>query len=172
VWASAPYTVQHVTSIFSTISVPCVFLLAGTLPLPADVLSDEGEDIRTPINSPVSGNLLDNAVVPPGTTATVDSFTVEGVDPPFVPGTGPITLVNPVTGVPTGMLDLLPNGTFTFVPEPGYVGPVPTVTYTVAGSDGQTNPSAINIDVEVPSIVGEAAGRAAGAVGLRGTSIL
>ena len=130
------------------------FPLAATTPAPNTVLSDEGEDIRTPIDTPVSGNLLANAVVPDSTTVSVTSFTVQGVSTPFTPGTVPITLVNPVTGVITGTLVVQPNGDFTFTPASGYVGPVPTVSYTVASSDGQTNPSALNIDVVRTTLIG------------------
>lgn len=37
------------------------------------------------------------------------------------------------------------NGTFTFIPAPGYVGPVSAIAYVVRGSGGQTNLSELTI---------------------------
>jgi hypothetical protein len=99
------------------------------------------------MGTPLKANLLDNAVLPPGTNASIKSFTVAGSPTVYTPGPANITLVNPTTGATAGTLQVLPNGDVTFTPAPGYVGPVPTVVYVVASTDGQTDPSALNIDV-------------------------
>ena len=99
------------------------------------------------MGSTLKGNLLDNAILPPGTSASIKSFSVAGSSTVYTPGPALITLTNPSTGVIAGTLQVLPNGNFTFIPTPGYVGPAPTVTYVVLSTDGQTDPSALNIDV-------------------------
>jgi hypothetical protein len=56
-----------------------------------------------------------------------------------------------------GTITVAANGAFTFNPAPGYVGPAPAIAYVVKGSDGQTNPSELTIDVlprEGPSLQG------------------
>jgi hypothetical protein len=109
-------------------------------------LTDKDEERTTPMDTPTSGNVLDDAKPSPGTTVTVTSFSVQGLPNVYTPGT-PVTLRHPVTNVTTGTLLLSPSGNYTFTPAPGYVGPAPAVTYTVRSSDGQTDVSALNIDV-------------------------
>lgn len=99
------------------------------------------------MNIPTSGNLLDNAAPPPGATVSVTRFTVQGTSDVYTPALGPVTLFYPGTGTNTGTLSVSSNGAWTFTPAPGYVGPAPVVTYTVASSDGQTNPSTLTLDV-------------------------
>ncbi len=87
---------------------------------------------------PASGNLLTGTTVPPGATLTVTGITLPGSNTPNTPGTGPVAVVDPATGAVTGTLDVKADGSFTFLPAPGYTGPVPTVTITVSSSDGQS----------------------------------
>jgi hypothetical protein len=88
--------------------------------------------------------MLANAEVPPGTTASVTGFSVPGSDTVY-PAGSTVPLVDPTTGTVTGTMTVNPDGSYVFMPAPGYVGPVPTATVTVASSDGQA--------VEVPLTV-------------------
>ena len=97
-----------------------------------------GNATSTAPGVPASGNLLAGATVPPGATLAVTGITLPGSSTPIAPGTGPVTLVDPVTGAVTGTLDVKADGSFTFLPAPGYTGPVPAVTVTVSSSDGQS----------------------------------
>jgi hypothetical protein len=111
-------------------------------------LLDGNEDLTTPANTPVTTNLLANAVPPPGTTAAVTSFALAGSTQVYPAGSGPVTVTDPANPSRTlGTLVVQPNGTATFTPASGFTGPLPQVTYTVTSSDGQTNPGALNIDV-------------------------
>jgi hypothetical protein len=87
---------------------------------------------------PASGSLLAGATVPSGATLAVTGITPPGSSTPIAPGTGPVALVDPRTGAVTGTLDVKADGSFTFLPAPGYTGPVPTVAITVSSSDGQS----------------------------------
>jgi hypothetical protein len=111
-------------------------------------LLDGNEELATPANTPVTTNLLANAVPPPGTTAVVTSFTLPGSTQVYPVGSSPVTVTDPANPSRTiGSLVVQPNGTATFTPASGFTGPVPLVTYTVTSSDGQTNPGALSIDV-------------------------
>lgn len=102
----------------------------------------------TTANTPATGNLLDSVSVPPGTTATVTNFTVGGSNTPIVPGTGPVPVTDPSTGLVTGTIEVLPDGSYTFTPAPGFSGPVPTVTAIVASSDGQSTQVPLSVIVD------------------------
>lgn len=95
----------------------------------------------------ISGNLLDNTIQPPGTTIGIRDFSINGLPAVFIPGSAPITVVNPLTQLVTGALVVLSTGAWTFTPAPGYVGSVPAIMYNVSSSDGQTDPSVLTIDV-------------------------
>lgn len=110
-------------------------------------LTDGNESVSTPSGTPISGNLLNNDVLPVGTTDVVTAFSVPGVSEPFTPGPTPVPMTDPVTGKPIGNITVLPDGTFTFSPAPGYTGPAPPITYTVTASDGQVDQSTLNISV-------------------------
>ena len=123
-------------------------MLPSSMPsITAGPIKDSGETVTTFPTMPASGNLLDNAVPPPGTTLAIVGFKVPGTTEALKPGTGPVTLTDPATGIVTGTLVVQPTGVFTFTPAPGYVGPAPAITYSVRGSDGQANPSQLTIDV-------------------------
>jgi hypothetical protein len=90
-------------------------------------------------STPLTGNVLDNAVVPSSAdTLSVTSFTIAGT----TYSTG-----SPVTIPGFGMVTILPNGSFTFLPNPTYTGPVPDIIYTVTSSDGQSVQSTLSISV-------------------------
>jgi hypothetical protein len=112
------------------------------------VLSDKSDATATTMNQPVSGNLLDNASVPPGKTVTVTGFAVEGSNQVLLPGSGPVALSDPTTGEPVGTLVLRSDGSYTFTPAPNYVGPVPAIDVTLRTTDGSaTITSSLTIDV-------------------------
>jgi hypothetical protein len=95
----------------------------------------------------LNGNALDNASVPPGATVNVTGFTIEGSSQVYTPGSSPITLNDPDTGLPMGTLTMQPSGAYTFVPVAGYVGSAPAIGLYLRSSDGQTVVSALTIDV-------------------------
>ena len=57
-----------------------------------------------------------------------------------------------------GTLTIDPNGSFTFIPEPNYNGPVPTATYTMTDGSGANETSTLSISVtlenDAPTPVG------------------
>lgn len=110
-------------------------------------LKDDSDGPATPIGRPVSGNVLDNATLPPAASASVVSFNVEGSTRVNAADGSSIALADPVTRMAVGTLTLQPSGAYTFVPTPNYVGPVPAIWLTVRSSDGQTVVSALTIDV-------------------------
>jgi hypothetical protein len=115
-----------------------------------NTLLDGDESRTTTMGVPTSGNLLDNVQPAPGTSVAVDSFTVQGSTQVYRPGSGPVTLTvadGPLAGTVAGTITVAANGSYTFTPAPGYVGPAPAIAYMVKASDGKTNPSELNIDV-------------------------
>jgi hypothetical protein len=113
----------------------------------ANALADGDESVTTPLDTPVSGNLLLNALPPVGTTASVTSFTLPGTTTIIPAGSSPVSIMDPATGMLTGTLAVQPNGTFTFTPATGYDGPVPPVSYVVTSSDGKTDASLLTITI-------------------------
>ncbi|WDE02652.1 Ig-like domain-containing protein [Thalassomonas actiniarum] len=98
-------------------------------------LTDANELVTTQEDTPVSGNLLANAISPNG-TAQVTTFTVGITD--FEPGEA--------AELEQGTLTVYSNGHYTFVPASNFYGDVPAVTYTV--SDGSnTDTSTLTISV-------------------------
>lgn len=94
----------------------------------------------------VSGNVLTNDALPPGTTATVTGISIAGSSTVYPAGSN-VTLDDPVTGLPIGTLVVSPNGTYTFDPVDGYVGPVPAVNVYEQTNTGLTAVSALTLDV-------------------------
>ncbi len=132
----------------------------GTLPTITYTVSDGSEidtaNLTITVRDNNSPNLQDDeAVTPQGTTlnATAPGVLANDSDPDGDPLTVILFNVNghnysPGTTVnlPEGDLTLNADGSYTFVPASGYVGPVPTVTYTA--SDGFTATSA-HLDIIV-----------------------
>lgn len=77
------------------------------------------------------------------TLGNVASFKVAGDNTTYTAG-GTAT----ITGV--GTLSIAANGTIAFVPVTGYLGPVPTVTYTRTGSD--TNPYTATLTITIQPV--------------------
>jgi CshA-type fibril repeat protein len=88
-------------------------------------------------DTPVSGNLLGNDTDPDGNVLIITKAVVEGQSAPLVLGVP--TAVKDSAGNPVGTLTINSNGSYSFVPEHDYFGPVPKVTYTV--SDGNGGPA-------------------------------
>lgn len=88
-------------------------------------------DNFTPINVPVTGNLLDkNAFDYEPTPLTILHYVVDGIVGTIAPGSSQI-----ISGV--GTIVIAANGDYTFTPITDFFGPVPTVVYTV--TDGANN---------------------------------
>ncbi|WP_205371170.1 cadherin-like domain-containing protein [Thermoleptolyngbya sp. PKUAC-SCTB121] len=100
---------------------------------------DDDETLSVAKNTPLSGNLLDNATDADGDALSVIEFTIDGDtyysagDTATIPGIGTLTINT--------------DGTFTFIPVTGYVGPVPPVIYTVMDSSETTDVSTLSITV-------------------------
>lgn len=87
--------------------------------------------VTTPGN-PVSGNLGTNDVIPAGQTPT-------------------FSLVNGGTAAQNGTLVVNPDGSFTFTPNPGFVGTV-SFTYQVCNQFGQCSTATVTIVIEDPVV--------------------
>ena len=98
------------------------------------------------MGQPVSGNVLSNANLPAGTTASATGFSIAGSTTVYPPGSN-VTLTDPVSGEPIGTLVMQADGAYTFVPVPGYVGPTPAIDVYSKDSNGQTAVSSLTIDV-------------------------
>lgn len=112
------------------------------------LLTDADNTAVTPSGQRVGGNVLDNASVPPGSKATVVSFSVAGSNQALSPSSGPDIVTDPTTGKAAGTLALQPDGTFTFTPVLSFSGPVPLVSLNIRSSDGQTVTSSLSIIVQ------------------------
>jgi gliding motility-associated-like protein len=92
-----------------------------------DVPVVANETTSTPQDTPKLGNVLTNDTDADGNTLSVTTFTIGGVtfnagDTATIPGKGTI-VVNA-------------DGSYTFTPAFGYVGPVPAIDYTVSDGNG------------------------------------
>jgi len=105
--------------------------VTGTGTILDDDVADLAEVAATPEDTPLSGNVLDNASTPVG-TLEVTGFSVAGLAGSYAPGQ-----TATVNGVGTFTLDSL--GNYTFTPHEDYAGPVPTVTYTVSNGGSSTD---------------------------------
>jgi hypothetical protein len=136
-----PVTVTVASTDGQTVQVP---LTVAVNP----VLVDASENLAvTAGTGPLTTNVLDNAVVPPGTIATVTSFSLPGSSVVYPAGTTPVTVIDPVSGKVAGTVVVEPDGDVIFTPAPGYTGQVPAISYTVTSSDGQVSPGALAVTV-------------------------
>ena len=136
------------------ICTPCLFLRAYCLTVLVHLPLCAVEPLDTPPTSdvtspgvPATGSVLDDVTVPPGETATVTGFLLPGSTKPVPAGSAPVPVVDPVTGVTSGTLTVAPDGTYVFVPAPGFTGPAPPVTVIVASSDGQVDEAPLTMRV-------------------------
>ena len=109
-----------------------------------------GDDLAAAIaGQPATANLLGNDVDPNGDAITITK--VNGTDP----STGPITIVDPVTGVTQGTLEVDPiTGEAIFTPEPGFVGTV-QLPYTIDDGNGGTDTATMTFMIVDPAPVAE-----------------
>ncbi len=95
-------------------------------------------NVSTPEDTFVSGNLLTNDSDPDGDPIVVTQFVVDGTTYPAgatvnIPGTGVITIYS--------------NGLFEFTPALDYTGTVPAIPYTISDGNGGTATADLNITV-------------------------
>ena len=90
------------------------------------------------MDTTLTGNVLANDHDPDGDPLTVTGFTIGGTN--YAPG-------DTATIAGVGDLTLNADGSYTFVPETGYVGPVPNVNYQI--SDGQGGSANANLILEM-----------------------
>ena len=103
----------------------------------------------SPVGEPATVNVLTNDIDPNGDPVTVTE--VDGIDP----STGPITVNDPVTGNPAGILVVDPTtGEATFTPEPGFTGTV-QLPYTVDDSSGGSDTGTLIFQITDTSPVAE-----------------
>jgi gliding motility-associated-like protein len=98
------------------------------------------DNISTPEDTPITGNVLSNDSDPDGNPITVTQYSIAGV-------TGPFTLGQAKEIPGKGSLLMNADGTFTFTPALNYNGPVPTITYTAADASGGTDTAELNLAV-------------------------
>jgi large repetitive protein len=91
-------------------------------------------------DTPVSGHLLSNDQDPDGNPLSVVNFSVPGLPGPILAGTPAV-----IPGV--GVLNINPNGSFSFTPAPDYAGAVPLVTYTIADGKGGTDSATLALSI-------------------------
>ena len=103
---------------------------------------EAGDDLITStVGDPATGNMLDNDTDPNSDPLTITE--VDGQDP----AAGPITLTDPVTAAPLGVLDVDPTtGEVTFTPEPAFVGTI-EFPYTIDDGNGGTDDASLTITV-------------------------
>ncbi|MGB1263589.1 MAG: retention module-containing protein, partial [Cognaticolwellia sp.] len=99
-------------------------------------LSDPDESVTTAEDTPVSGNVLDNASTADG-PLTITSFTVGGNT----------YNAGDTVNLAEGELTLNADGSYTFTPAADYNGPVPVITYTVLDGAGDTDISTLTIAI-------------------------
>ena len=89
-----------------------------------------------------SNGILANDLAPVGQSLTVTGFTVGGI---FTAVTELNGGTASIAGV--GTLTINTNGSYSFVPASGFTGEIPTVTYTVADTGGDTAAATLGIGV-------------------------
>jgi len=88
---------------------------------------------QTPINTTVSGNLLNHSAIDfKNTTLTISTFVIEGIGGTWAAGS-----TQTMSGV--GTITINANGDYTFVPATDFFGPVPTIVYTVTDGTGSAS---------------------------------
>ncbi len=98
------------------------------------------DNITTPEDTPINGNVLSNDTDPEGNPITVTQFTIAGITGTFTAGTT-ATIPN------VGTVVVNADGTFTFTPVANYNGTVPTITYTIQDSLGGNDTANLNLEV-------------------------
>lgn len=115
-------------------------------PYQAPLLEDSDESVVSASGGIVVGNVLANALSS-AAAVRVARIRVPGIAKPYSPGPTPLTITDPASGQPAGSLVMLANGTYSFTPAPGFVGPVPAVSYDLATPDGRSGTSTLRLSV-------------------------
>jgi len=126
---AATYTLSDGNGGFVTATLSITVTPVDDAPILVDDHASGNEDTT------ITGNVLPNDSDPDGDTLFVTGFTVNGDPTPYLPG-------QTATIVGVGTITIEANGSFTFVPEPNYDGPVPNIVYTASdgkGGSGQAN---------------------------------
>jgi VCBS repeat-containing protein len=146
---SFTYTVEDLSGQTATTTLTITVTGVNDAPIAED------NRVLTQPDVPVTGNVItddDNGSEPGGVDSdpsgdplTVTKFTVDtdgdGVPEEFAPGeTAEIPNV--------GTLVIEDTGEYTFTPAPGYEGPFPEVTYTVADPEGATDTATLTLVVD------------------------
>ena len=103
---------------------------------PVSDLLDDNEIVTTAEDTPVTGNVLDNASSTDG-PLSITEFSIGGVT----------YTIGSTAVVAEGELTLNADGSYSFVPNENYNGPVPVVTYTVLDGVGDATDSTLTISV-------------------------
>ncbi|MGB1262440.1 MAG: Ig-like domain-containing protein, partial [Cognaticolwellia sp.] len=103
---------------------------------PSSDLTDGDESVTIAEDTPVSGDVLDNASTADG-PLSITSFTVGGNT----------YNAGDTVNLAEGELTLNADGSYTFTPTADYNGPVPVITYTVLDGAGDTTTSSLTIAV-------------------------
>ena len=96
---------------------------------------------NTPEDTPVALAVLGNDTQPDGGTLTVTQVAGQPIRP-----TQPVTIVDPLTGVPQGTVTMAPDGSLTFTPVPGFNGPV-NIPYQVTDDQGKLATSVATVNI-------------------------
>ena len=118
-----------------------------------DELQAITDEYTTVQDTTLTGNVLDNDVIPAGST---------------------ITVTGPDAGPWNGDLTLNEDGTFTYTPAPGYVG-TDSFSYTITDQDNNTSVGTVNITITedengIP-LIAPGAAATAGLIGLAGLGL-
>jgi|GEM_PF-6010420 len=108
----------------------------------------ENDINQTPRDVPVDGNVLTNDTDPTDDVQTVQSVTglTAAGTPISIPVDGTVTPIYDEAGTLAGTISINPDGSYTFVPDPGYKGSVP-LEYTIIDANGFTDTATLDIDV-------------------------
>ncbi|EHR71078.1 VCBS repeat-containing protein [Burkholderiales bacterium JOSHI_001] len=95
----------------------------------------------TPEDTPVALPVLGNDTQPDGGALTVTQVAGQPISP-----TQPVTIVDPLTGVPQGTVTMAPDGSLSFTPVPGFNGTV-NIPYQVTDETGKLASSVATVNI-------------------------
>ena len=130
---------------------------SGTLAITVTPVNDSpitvnDDNLVTPEDTPISGNVLTNDSDPEGNPITVTQFTIFGV-------TGTFTAGQTATIPGVGTIVVNANGTFTFTPAANYSGSGPLITHTATDINGGSNTANLGITVstrkDAPGVIND-----------------
>ncbi|MFN5422434.1 MAG: Ig-like domain-containing protein, partial [bacterium] len=117
---------------------------AGALAITVTAVNDAplavNDNVSSPEDTPITGNVISNDSDPDGNALTITQFTIAGVSGTFTAGQT-ATIPN------VGTIVVNADGTFTFTPVANYNGTVPVITYTVSDGNGGTETADLGLTV-------------------------